>query len=75
MTKCKLMFANMMVFSICVNNVVRVLYILVFSFSACGKAICDVHHNATFSSPPAFSSYQCHTKELNRFQCFNRLVY
>ncbi len=35
------MCVTMMVFSVCVNDTVHLLYMLVFFFSACGKAACD----------------------------------
>ncbi len=49
-------------------------YMLLFSFSVCGKDTCHKLH-VTFSSPPAFGGYQCITKVLNRFQYFNGLAY
>ncbi len=52
----------MMVISVCVNDAVLLLYVLLFK--SCFGSSC-----------PAFGGYQCITKIQNRFQYFNRLVY
>ncbi len=57
----------MMVFSVCVNDIVYRLYMLVF------KA--ELWLIMTFSSPPAFGGYQFITKVKNRFQYFSTLLY
>ncbi len=56
----------MMVISVCVNDAVLLLYVLLFK--SCFGSSCD-------SSSPAFGGYQCITKIQNRFQYFNTLVY
>ncbi len=49
----------MMAISVCVNDAVLLLYMLLFK--SCFGSSCD-------SSPPAFGGYQCITKIQNRFQ-------
>ncbi len=44
----------MMVISVCVNDAVLLLYMLLFK--SCFGSSCDSHH------PPAFGGYQCITK-------------
>ncbi len=68
-----LLSVTMMVISVCVNDTVLLLYMLLFYICYYLKAAL-VHH-VTFSSPSAFGGYQCITKLQNRFQYFYRLVY
>ncbi len=52
-----LMCVTMLVFSVCVKDTVHLLYMSVFPFSACGKAVCDgLWFIMRLTSPPAFGT-------------------
>ncbi len=65
-----LLSLTMMVFRVCVNDNVHLLYMLLFKSCLLWALV----HHVTFSSPPAFGGYQCITKVQNRFQYFYSLV-